>query len=128
MYGLTYVDPQTMPEEDHFPAKKMFFVNHKNISTPGQGQKHCLGFSYIRSGYYELYNNFDYTELKKEPYNTSSNKDIYFCESVVVIEEEWFYGMNLTDGATLPTPLIKRAKTRVKNKINFPRDTKRRIQ
>ena len=32
------------------------------------------------------------------------------------IEEEWFDEMNLTDGATFPTPLIRRAKTRVNQK------------
>ena len=30
--------------------------------------------------------------------------------------------------STFPTPLIKHAKTRVNQKINFTRDTKRRIQ
>ena len=36
--------------------------------------------------------------------------------------------MNLTDGANFPTPMIKRAKTRVNQKINLPCDAKRRIQ
>ena len=49
-----------------------------------------------------------------------------FHESVVVIEEEWFSGMNLTDGAKILTVLIKPAKTRVNQKVTFPRDTKRR--
>ena len=36
--------------------------------------------------------------------------------------------MNLTDGATFLTPLIKREKTRVNQKRLFSCDTKRRIQ
>ena len=36
--------------------------------------------------------------------------------------------MNLTDGATFPTTLIKRVKNRVNQKINLPCDTKRRIR
>ena len=46
----------------------------------------------------------------------------------MVVEGECFDGMNLTDGATFLIPLIKHAKTRVNQKINFPRDTKRHIQ
>ena len=38
---------------------------------------------------------------------------------MLVIEEEWFDNMNLTDGATFQTALIKRAKTRVNKKIFF---------
>ena len=43
----------------------------------------------------------------------------------MVIEEEWFSDMNLTDGATFPTALIKREKSI----FNFenPCDTKQRI-
>ena len=46
----------------------------------------------------------------------------------MVIEEEWFDDMNLTDGATFPTALIKRAKSRFNKKINLPYDTKRCIR
>ena len=46
----------------------------------------------------------------------------------MVIEEEWFDETNLTDGSIFPAALIKRAKTRVNQKINFPRDTKQRIR
>ena len=46
----------------------------------------------------------------------------------MVIEEEWFNSINLTDGAIFLTFLIKCAKTRVNTKINHPRDTKRRIR
>ena len=35
--------------------------------------------------------------------------------------------MNLTDGATFPTDLIKHAKSRI-NKKQIPRDTKQNIQ
>ena len=45
----------------------------------------------------------------------------------MVIEEEWFYDMILTDGATFPTALIKRAKYIFSQKIKFPRNTKQRI-
>ena len=40
------------------------------------------------------------------------------------IEEEWFADMNLPHGVTFSTDLIKRAKLRFNQKINFPRDTK----
>ena len=56
-----------------------------------------LEFSYIRSEYYELYQNFDDTELKKSDH-TSNDKFKLFCGIIVVIEEEWFDDMNLTDG------------------------------
>ena len=46
----------------------------------------------------------------------------------MVVKKEWFDYINLTDGATFPTDLIKRAKTRVKKKIKFPCDTKQRIR
>ena len=35
--------------------------------------------------------------------------------------------MDITTGATFPAALFKRAKTRVNQKINFPRDIKGRI-
>ena len=41
-----------------------------------------------------------------------------FCGIIVVFEGEWFYDMNLTDGATFPTALSKYAKTRVNQKKN----------
>ena len=47
---------------------------------------------------------------------------------MVAIEEEWFDDMNLTDGATFLTALIKHAKSRFNQKIKFPCDTKRRKQ
>ena len=40
------------------------------------------------------------------------------------IEEEWFYDMNLTDGATFSPVLMKFAKTRINHEMNFPCDTK----
>ena len=45
MYDFMYVDPQTMPTEDHFPAIKSFVVNYKKISTPGPIPKHWIVFS-----------------------------------------------------------------------------------
>ena len=49
-------------------------------------------------------------------------------ENVIVIEGEYFDDMDLTDGATFLTDLIKRAKNRVNKRIIFPRDTRRRIR
>ena len=45
VYDFMYVDPQTMPTEDHFPAIKSFVVNYKKISTPGPIPKHWMVFS-----------------------------------------------------------------------------------
>ena len=59
MYAFIYVDPETTPVENHFPATENFFVNYNKISTPGTVPKHWLGFSYIRSDDYELDQNFD---------------------------------------------------------------------
>ena len=46
----------------------------------------------------------------------------------MVIEEEWFDDINLTDGATFSVYLIKREISRFSQKINFLPDTKRRIR
>ena len=43
----------------------LIFLKYKKISTPGPIPKYWLGFSYIRSEYYELGQNFDDTESKK---------------------------------------------------------------
>ena len=64
-------------------------------------------------------------EILKKSDQTSNNK-VKNCENIVVVEEEWFDDMNLTDGETFLTDLIKRAKNRVNQKIIFLRDTKRR--
>ena len=61
MYAFMYVDPETVTMEDHFPATKSFFMNYKKISTPVTVPKHWLGFSYIRSKYYESDQSFDET-------------------------------------------------------------------
>ena len=61
MYNFMYVNPDTMPVEDHFPDTKNIVVNYKNMSTPGTVPKYWSGFSYIRSEYYELDQNFDDT-------------------------------------------------------------------
>ena len=47
--------------EEHFPDTKAFVVNYKKIPTPRPAPKHWLGFSYIRSKYYELDQKFDET-------------------------------------------------------------------
>ena len=46
---------------DHFPATKILVVKYKKISSPGTVPKHWLVFSYIRSKYYDLDQNFDDT-------------------------------------------------------------------
>ena len=127
MYALIYVDPETMLEEEYFSATETFVANYKIISTPVPVPKHCLGFSYIRSEDYELDHNFDVKEMKSKSDHTFKDKVRSFCENIVVIEEEWFTNMNLTYGATSPAALIKRAKYRLNQKMNLPRDTKRRI-
>ena len=63
-------------------------------------------FIYIRSENYELDLNFNETELKKISDHKSNDKVKFFCENIVVLEEEWFDYMNLTDGVTFPTALI----------------------
>ena len=97
------------------------------MSAPGPVPKHQLEFSCIRSEYYELDMNFDETELKNKIDHTSYNKIKLFCENIVVIEEECFYDMNLTDGATFTTALIERKNSIINKKNNIPRDTKRNI-
>ena len=59
LYTFMYVDPDTIPVEDNFPATKQFVLDYKKISTPGTVPKYCLGFSYIRSEYYDLDMNFN---------------------------------------------------------------------
>ena len=53
MHALMYVDIDTRPEEDYFIATKKN-ENHKKTSTPGPVPNHWLGFSCIRSEYYEF--------------------------------------------------------------------------
>ena len=59
MPDLMYVDPETMPVEDHFPATKTYVVNRTKISAAGPVPKHCLAFSYIRAEDNELDYKFD---------------------------------------------------------------------
>ena len=61
--------------------------------------------------------NFDETESKRKSDHTSDNEVKIFCETSVVIEEEWFDDMNLTDHATFPIALIKHAKNLESTKI-----------
>ena len=65
-------------------------------------------FICILSEDYELDNKFDETELENISDHTSNNKVKLFHENIVVIEEEWFDGMNLNYSANFPTALIKR--------------------
>ena len=48
-------------------------------------------------------------EILKKSDQTSNNK-VKNCENIVVVEEEWFDDMNLTNGATFTADLIKRKK------------------
>ena len=45
----------------------------------------------------------------------------------MVIEEEWFYDMNLTCSVTFTPALINYVKLRLNKNINFPRDTNQHI-
>ena len=88
------------------------------MSTPGTIPENWLGFSYIRSGNYDLDQNFDDAGFKQQPDHTSNDKVDFFRESFVIIEEYWYDENNLTDGATFLTALIKCAKKKaIKNKI-----------
>ena len=40
MYAFMYVDPETVPAEDHFTAIKTFYMKYKKMSTPVPGPKH----------------------------------------------------------------------------------------
>ena len=113
------IDPKTMEEEDYFPATKTFVENYMKISTPGSVPKHWIGFSYIRSEYFELGLKFYETEMKSKSDHTSDHNVQLFSKNIVVIEEEWFADTNLTDGAIFPTALIKRAKSRINQKLIF---------
>ena len=42
MYDFMYVDPDTMPVEEHFTATKTYAVNYKKMSTPGPVPKYCF--------------------------------------------------------------------------------------
>ena len=65
--------------------------------------------------------------IKKQSDNTPNDKVDFFRKTVVVIEEELFDAMNLTDVTTFPTALIKYAKTIFNIIIKFPCDTRRHI-
>ena len=71
MYDFMYVYPEKIPVEYHFPATKTSADNYKNNSTTGTVPKHWLVFSCIHSEEYELYVNFDETELEKQLYYIS---------------------------------------------------------
>ena len=58
IYAFRYVDPETIPSEDHFTDTKKSVEDYKKMPTQGLAPKHCLGFSYIKSGYYEFEQNF----------------------------------------------------------------------
>ena len=66
--------------EDHFTATKETVVNYKKISTPGMVPNIWIGFTYIRSEDYELYQNFNDSGLKRKPDHTSNNKVKIFAK------------------------------------------------
>ena len=43
-----------IPKEEYFSSTLIFVKNYKEMSTSGLAPKHCIGFSYIHSGGYEL--------------------------------------------------------------------------
>ena len=47
MYAFMYVDTDTRPGGDLFPATKTCVDKYNKMSTPGPDPKHWLGFSYI---------------------------------------------------------------------------------
>ena len=86
MHDLMYVYPETMPEEDHFSDTKTIVDNYKKMPTTGPVPKNWLGFSYIISKGYQLYQNFDETKLEKQLDHTSNDKVKLIYENIVVIE------------------------------------------
>ena len=78
MYAFMYDDPQTMKVEANLSPTETFVVRYKKLSTPGPAPKHWMRFSYILSEDYELYHNFDDTELKNKPDNTSNDNVFIF--------------------------------------------------
>ena len=124
MFDFVYVDPEKISEKYYFPDRKMLVSNHEKITTPGPVPKYWIGFSYIRLEYYQLYLDFDETEMRGKSDHSSNNKVQLFRENILFIEEEWFSDMNLIDGATFLTYLVKLVKSRFNLKINYPRDTK----
>ena len=54
--------------------------------------------------------NFDETELGEKIDHVSNYKVKLFREIIVIIEEQWISGTNLTDCEIFPVALIKRAK------------------
>ena len=57
--------------------------------------------------------------MKSKSDHSSNNKVELSWKNIVVVEEEWFSDMDLTDGATFPMSLIKRTKYRFNRKFNF---------
>ena len=112
MYDFMYVNPDSIPVEDYFPETKTFFDKYKKMSTPGPVLKYWLVFDYICSEDYELDVKLDENGLEKQSDQASNNKVKLLRENMLAIEEEWFSGMYLTDGATFPTDLVKCTKSR----------------
>ena len=48
-YAFMYVDPETIPEEDHFSDTKTFVDNYKKIKTTGTVPIYLFVLIYIRS-------------------------------------------------------------------------------
>ena len=61
--------------------------------------------------------------MKRKSDHSSKNKVKLFHEKIVIIEEERFADINLTDGTTFLTDLIKFEKSIFNQNISFPRDT-----
>ena len=68
MYDFMYVYSETMSVGDYFSATKIFVDNYRKISTPGPVPKHCLGFSCIRSEYFEFDVKILWNRIEKQSY------------------------------------------------------------
>ena len=91
MYALFYFYPETVTVEEYFSDTKIFFENSKKMSTPGPVSKHWLGFSFIRSEYYELDMKFYETELKIKSDHISNDEVKLFCEILWSLRKNFFW-------------------------------------
>ena len=84
-------------------------ADYNKISTPGPVPKYWLGFSYICSENNELELNFVEPEMKRKMKSDHSSNDKVklFSENIMVIKEECFDDMNLSDGVIFLMDVIK---------------------
>ena len=126
MYTFIYVDPQKFQWITISCFKNKLRTTRK-CQLQDQSQTFGLDLvTYVQN--IELDQNFDDTEFLEKSDHTSNDKFRLFCGNIVLIKEEWFDDININGGATFPRALIKHVKYICNQKINFLRDTKRRIQ